>query len=305
MTINDESTWLYYKLCIGSRLDGLDFLINGVVAETVIDNRVRQWFFLRYLDEDGPHLRVRIKVGSSDAKSADRLFHTRFHDGTTALTMLSPVESRPLITVPGAETIFPRGSFPARARRATYEPETEIYGGALGVVIAEELFQVSSEIAVDILGSGANAAHARKDLAPALMAAVLDEFVGKEGRAAFLESYINHWLSASPGLGYLKAMFHERARELLDDGEVVLYADSEYSGDGPKHLHVWRKSLADANAKYRKLKVGYTPALVERIGFYFLHLMNNRLGFTALEEAYLAVLLLNTRRARGDVPELA
>jgi thiopeptide-type bacteriocin biosynthesis protein len=305
MTTENETTWLYYKLCIGARMDGMDFLIRGVIAEAALDPRVLQWFYIRYFDQDGPHLRVRLKVPASEAKLADRDFHTRFHDGTTALTTLLPSESRPLITVPDAETAIPRGTFPARARRATYEPEHEIYGGPAGVAIAESVFQVSSEIAIAVLGDGTGAGHDRKDVAPLLMLAALDEFIAKDAQPAFLETYVNHWLAASPGLGYLKTLFHERALELLDDGEQILVPEGVLPEVSVHALHEWRRSLADAHARYRKSKELNTPALLERVCFYFLHLMNNRLGFTALEEAYLSVLLLNTRRARGDVQEPA
>lgn len=302
--MSTDGAWLYYKLCSGSRVDGLDFLIRGVVAEAVTDPRVEKWFFLRYLDQDGPHIRIRLKVPATEAKDADRLLHARFHDGTTALTTLPPADHMPLISVPAATAMHP-GSFQARARRATYEPEYDIYGGPAGVAIAEDLFQVSSELALAMLDPALDAQNARKDLAPAFMAAVLDEFIARDGHAAFLERYVNHWLSASPELGYLKAMFHERGRELLDDGEQVLYPDASYADQGPALMRAWRHALADAHAGYRKLKGAYTPALVERVSFYFLHLMNNRLGFTALEEAYLAVLLLNIRRARSDAAEFA
>ncbi len=305
MNTDNETTWLYYKICIGARMDGMDFLIRGVVAQTALDPRVLQWFYIRYFDQDGPHLRVRLKVRTVDAKLADREFHTRFHDGTTALTTLLPSESRPLITVPNASTAIPRGTFPARARRATYEPEHDIYGGPAGVVIAESVFQVSSEIALAVLGDGSGDGHERKDLAPAMMLVALDEFIAKDAQPAFLETYVNHWLAASPGLGYLKTLFHERALELLDDGEPILVAEAKLPEGSQRALQQWRRALGDAHARYRKSKELHTPALVERVCFYFLHLMNNRLGFTALEEAYLSVLLLNTRRARSDVQEPA
>lgn len=305
MTTENETTWLYYKLCVGARMDGMDFLIRGVVAKTALDPRVLQWFFIRYFDQDGPHLRVRLKVPASVVKPADRDFHARFHDGTTALTTLLPSESRPLITMPDASTAMPRGAFPARARRAIYEPEHDIYGGPAGVVIAESVFHVSSEIAITMLGDGTGAGHERKDLAPLLMLAALDEFIAKDAHPAFLETYTNHWLTASPGIGYLKTLFHERALELIDDGERILMVEAELPEGSQRALQKWRSSLADAHARYRKLKHLYTSSLVERVCFYFLHLMNNRLGFTALEEAYLSVLLLNTRRARNDVQELA
>ena len=56
-------TWLYLKLYPG-RLDLLDAVATDVVGPFVTQHRVEwsRWFFLRYHDASGPHVRLRMSL---------------------------------------------------------------------------------------------------------------------------------------------------------------------------------------------------------------------------------------------------
>ena len=54
--------WLYYKIYVGHVADGLEYLITQTLPALVTRSDVEQWFFLRYVDEGGPHLRLRLKA---------------------------------------------------------------------------------------------------------------------------------------------------------------------------------------------------------------------------------------------------
>jgi hypothetical protein len=56
----------------------------------------------------------------------------------------------------------------------------------------------------------------------------------------------------------------------------------------------WHKAMRNARERYKKECPLYTPMLADTLAFYFAHLMNNRLGFTTLDESYLAILLAKT-----------
>ncbi|MGW2520673.1 thiopeptide-type bacteriocin biosynthesis protein [Streptomyces sp. NPDC001617] len=103
--------------------------------------RIEEWFFIRYA-ENGPHLRIR-------ALGADPATTKELHEQLTEAVRTAPypVDDR-------VEQAYWRATGDPKALRghgevceAVYEPETERYGGAAALQVAEEVFCQSSRIA--------------------------------------------------------------------------------------------------------------------------------------------------------------
>lgn len=146
--------------------------------------RADRWFFVRYWDMTGHHLRLRIRL---PADAADRL-HARIDDVTGMLGRL-PAKGEGRRLVPGAAP--PGIGGVRRVSACLYAPELAKYGGERGVALAEELFTASSSwIAenrlTDLDQPGARAALAvmfmRELVRAALPASGASDFWGRHRR---------------------------------------------------------------------------------------------------------------------------
>ena len=52
--------WIYFKVYLGQAVDKFDGLILETVPKILALERFERWFFLRYLDAHGVHLRLRF-----------------------------------------------------------------------------------------------------------------------------------------------------------------------------------------------------------------------------------------------------
>ena len=115
-------------------------------------------------------------------------------------------------------------------------------------------------------------------------------FKPTDGNISFLESFSNYWLAGSTELGNYKSTFEDKAFDLIDAGIAIAQPIYTYAQPLAEIIERWQTALKSCYEKYSKDK-SFNPALNDRVLFYFIHLMNNRTGFTPLDEAYIAVLL--------------
>jgi lantibiotic biosynthesis protein len=123
-----ESEWLFAKLyCSPSHADRLLLeLIRPLVERVMKDGTTRGWFFIRYGDP-GWHLRLRFHGAAAELH--DRVL-------PLLLEMAAPFERQNMLW---------------RMQFETYEPELERYGGPAGTGVAEQFFQLDSELCLELL----------------------------------------------------------------------------------------------------------------------------------------------------------
>ncbi|MGY1578122.1 lantibiotic dehydratase [Streptomyces sp. MN13] len=289
--------WLSLKVYGSAR--GQDELLRTVLpglVERARERGVDRWFFLRYTDDAGHHLRVRL------------------HGERSALWGAVALE------VGGLLAEWQRRGLVRGHALAPYDPEVERYGGAGALAAAEEVFRCDSEAAVALLRLAHEVRHAppagvwsgvrsgpagirADDLAVVSCAALahafgapapghplLAEDCGDDGAAA--------WLGMTGSRRDLPETFRERAagwRRLVDPygGWTALSADPV----GARVL----AALGERDAAVRRLaraarESGRTPE--GRVVGSLLHMVCNRLlgGSTARETAVLGI-------ARGAVQD--
>lgn len=143
MTATDTATvdtdWWYVRAYPG-RPDLMDDA-TGVLVPWLRRQAEREgsdrWFFMRYLDMTGNHLRLRLRCTPD---SADRL-HGRIAEVADLLHTVRGSGSGARL-IPGSGS-HDRGG-PQKVRAGLYAPELGKYGGEHGVSLAEELFTRSS-----------------------------------------------------------------------------------------------------------------------------------------------------------------
>ena len=124
--LGDE--WVYFKVyCSVSRSD---LILTTVVSDCLADfsqkGLLKCWFFIRYFDSDGYHLRIRFRLNS------DNGFQHVVSYFRTALSGLI------------------QSNIVSKVQLCTYERELERYG-IDSIDLAEQLFSIESEIIIAVL----------------------------------------------------------------------------------------------------------------------------------------------------------
>jgi thiopeptide-type bacteriocin biosynthesis protein len=289
-----NNTWAYVKLYLGRAMDRMDRLLIAIGDEPLLKEHVRQWFYIRYVDERGVHIRLRALPLDGDHLALQRALVDLGARLLGELHAHPPGDYSPMVTAPGFELTLDRLSAAhndVHVIEDVYQPETDKFGEGPAMELAERLFHESSRLAVRVLGEEERGTMSRKDLVPVLMAEVCRAFMPEEQAAEFWSEYSYYWLNGhSPAADDWRHTFGRKADELAQRGFAVLPDDAELDAPAREMLGQWRRSVQAAAAGYAALeRRGGTKA--EVLCFNFVHLMNNRLGLAALEEAYIATLL--------------
>lgn len=252
--------WLCAQIYPG-HWDLCDTTIQRVIRPArveAIELGIERWFFIRYLDSFGPHLRLRVR-GQTDAINA---VHDRWRK-TLASRMIRPDSSLPFTT---PEVLF-----------VPYEPEFDKYGGPVGVDCAERAFERSSDAVLDLIDL-CPAAGPRLAVTTLVMQRVA-RCVPQVDRATFWKYHAHFW-STADGDPASKRPFAAATDAALNDLEAHL-------GSTPS-VDWLVTSIADATAaaitEALTASVRLTPA---HLLLHHLHMTVNRLGVLPAQEARL------------------
>lgn len=283
-------TWLFYTLLPGG-LERMDHAVDDLLRPAAQAIRATpgcdRWFYIRYYDDRGAHLRLRAHTARrDDADGLQRRLDALLCERLPAVAREAPQPRRPLLPTPPAHVMS--SATGVGFEQSIYEPEWEKYGDAPGVAVAEELFEASSDIALELsdagMGSGARAA-----LSLALMGAVTDAGVQPQRRAGFWHDYAAYWTTGagaqptSPAARFL-GRAAERVAPLLAPASAALAADAASQGSIASYASAATSMLAAARERA-------VARSAEHLCFHHVHMTNNRLGMTLVEEALLAVVL--------------
>ncbi len=228
---------------------------------------VTAWFFLRYVDDGGVHVRVRARARGAN----------------TMLTLRDDIEDTLRVATNGA---------PQERRRveeAPYEPETDAYGVET-MATAEEVFVESSCIALAILGGASGNGRGKRRLALRMMESARVAFAGN-APDVFWQRYSDHWIAMVEGdRAALRSAIAAKCEAVARAGGRVIVDDTQLSPDELHLLARWADACANAARAYDRSTepVASNPSI---LAARFVHLMNNRLGISIIEEAHLAALL--------------
>jgi thiopeptide-type bacteriocin biosynthesis protein len=291
------TTWIYFKLYVGSAVDKLDPLILDLAPRVLALSPRQPWFFLRYLDDGGAHLRLRLRAQEEDAAAVREGLARVCRESLARLPQLPTSEYRPMVTSsPFDPTRLPAGAT-VRLEPCAYEPELDTFGGETGITIAEGLFAESSRLAVAVLGDEAAGRYSRKTLAPCFMARIASAFYAAGEVGGFWDRYSTYWLGGStPEARRWRATFGKKADALVASGTDIVIVAEALPLEAGQRLREWGEAVDRAAAGYASLGGG--APVRDVLVLHFTHLMNNRLGLLPIEEAYLAALL--QRRAEGS-----
>ncbi|MFF7636374.1 thiopeptide-type bacteriocin biosynthesis protein [Kitasatospora sp. NPDC008050] len=271
--------WDSYHLHLHSRTAAVDGFLTSELAPLldglVADGQASAWFFIRY-GEGGPHLRIRVH-GQPPSSSAE----------------LAATLSRLGKAVPAVEG--PWESTHGELRLVPYAPETERYGGESALPEAEEVFAVSSRVAVLALEGEPGAAQRLAlgiDLAlTTALALGLDRLAGARWLRRHAAGW--RWVTEVPVLP--GATVHARVNSVfaLQHQALVHRAEALWTGSAQPAapwLALWADRVRDSTV--RELWVWASQ----------LHMLFNRLGITPDEERAVCRLAARALLDAGEPP---
>lgn len=280
--------WVYLKIYPGTKVGGMDGIVLDVIGDVLGAVKSPPWFFLRYLDDKGPHIRLRFAVPAAHLDDITDEASIRCEGLLDQLVSKPDSSYRGLIPLPEAPDGFPAGHF--GVIREDYLPELEKFGGLEGMAIAERLFQHSSEVALLVLAAERNGKASRKTLAPWLMQVGVESLGAKLPRE-FWRRYSEYWLGGSKSAATAwREQFARKHQQLAAVGVSVLPPATTLTAVENEAVATWRTALGEARRRYDRCD-GVGEEEKQQVFWNFIHLMNNRLGIGPLEEAYLATLL--------------
>ena len=292
-----ERRWLSVHLPVDGRLwdDEGDRMVLDLVAPLAGLCLERGWadrfFFLRYT-AGGAHVRFRL------------------HGPAVALD----AEVRPRLAAAAA-------ALPGVPRWVPYEPEVERYGGRRAVAVAEEVFDASSRLVVELVTDLAPGDRSsRLGRALLTMLAGFHVFAGSRQETVRIsrlygEAYLRQQVPEEASQRHLRAAYEsgfgrqasalgamvERVWEALDGGAELPPAVASYrrrlawAAGRLADLHRAGR-LSHRGGRYRRWRDGVTSIFPS-----YLHMTNNRLGVTMGEECYLASLVATVLGGRSAV----
>lgn len=287
MTVSHGASWIYFKLYPGLFGSGFDHLVATDLAQIGARPEVGKWHFLRMTDDGGPHLRLRFLPASPEALQSlavqlERQLSTLVSE--LAVTPESPFT--PLVGTARGDGRAP-GFSRALVQRDTYEPETGKYGTGEMLEACETHFQLSSEIAAAIIGAELLEGRSRKWMAPLLMARCVQLFDLPRSTHQFLADYSDYWMR---GANAVQSQFDEKITEIRKTAFDPLDAGALLTDDETALLAKWEISVR-AMSRAAAHHMPQNDNFRDQLAFNLCHLMMNRLGFPAADEAYLARLV--------------
>jgi thiopeptide-type bacteriocin biosynthesis protein len=280
------SDWIYYNIYPKS-IDLLDLVVENLVSTAVsVVNEATdlyRWFFIRYRDFSGAHIRLRFLVPVEDIAHVIQLLECIFNEKLPEINRREGFRTKRLIPVSSDLLNIEQES---RFELAVYEPETEKYGGNIGLAIAEEWFQKSSELCLKMSQGIHNGSLNRFIIGLKYMDIALHvAFNCAEERLQFLNRYLSHWSGeqiSAIGPAYKNQILTSAGRRRALTKKLL----SDDAGE--MHIDEFRLSLENVMEQLVKRNVNKP---FDDLLFHFIHMKNNRLGIWPIEEAYLAALL--------------
>lgn len=299
--------------------------VGPLVAKLRARGLISRYFFIRYW-LGGPHVRLRLSpadgVEDGAVKEVVEADLRAFLARRPALFQMDRKQLAPLYRSM-FEAEYGREEFVARYGEdgeipfyenntfhyIDYEPEYERYGGEAGVDLAERHFEVSSDIVLRLVQEtnmhlrGITMGHSVQ-----MMLQLCYAFLGDEGRICdFLERYMEFWQNSYnqsshklyPGFdrkyAHMAPKLHKRigeVRRLNEGGDSSGATESERKWVAhAKELReeVWR--LASEQRLQLRGGVEDPEAALAVLLSSYVHMTNNRIGVSILDEIYLSYII--------------
>ncbi|MBD2760641.1 hypothetical protein IEE94_14140 [Yimella sp. cx-573] len=273
--------WWYVRVHPGgaSRMDAAVCAVLPWMRDQVERTSADRWFFIRYWDKTGHHLRLRMRT---DPDAVDELHHR--HDELLALvTGLPEANETPADLLPRG---VPDASASVGVQSSIYSPEFEKYGGPEGVDLAEQIFTLDSAFHES---EETAAWHLRSDRAAAavdLMGALVERTCRRSESEQFWARHRARW-------GW---QLHNAAKGDAPLGELLVAIKQGIDRAEPD---LQRELMIEQHAHTLERLLRRYPESRESVLLHHLHMVINRFGYPPGVEAALGIIAAKIARSQG------
>jgi thiopeptide-type bacteriocin biosynthesis protein len=289
MNISSTDEWLYIRAYPDNAalMDAAATVLVPWLSSVAAAENADRWFFIRYLDMTGQHLRMRLHCS---ADGADRVYK-RLPEVETLLEGLGRNNSQAERLILGSTF----DSLPAQLKvnTAVYSPELEKYGGVTGVGLAERLFTYSSEWYVRGQVSSMRPRHERALLAFEILKRCIS-LVFPHDPTAFYASHQRKWSV------HLRAVVTEKAALMSLIGEIKENID-RLQPNGSSIVDLAAEIASEVCATVAAAEALNLQLSREQLLLEYVHMEMNRLGFLPAEECVLGMMAAGSLRSSASV----
>lgn len=313
MTASD-ATWLSVYLYHPKPVD--NFLIWTVrpALEEIWSKRLAQrFFFIRYLDKRGYHVRLRFQ-GQKDILEHDVMLSILDHFGAYYDNEFEQIKSQ-----------TEREDF---IQVVPYQPEEDRYGGKMGVSIAEKQFHLSSTTVLDVMSSQAKWSYTRAIGTAIQLHIAFSSALGMDKRETqqFFDYHYKRWFSndllfdfrpvitdkekeaQTIAMNAFETSFANQKDTIVNHHKTLWSALAAGHCFEQKWLNNWIQGMTDIKHHLYALEKELTSAFTQNrdgelkrksltlskiwsiLGSY-VHMTNNRIGISIRDEAYINYLI--------------
>ncbi|WP_176087354.1 thiopeptide-type bacteriocin biosynthesis protein [Virgibacillus dokdonensis] len=287
--MNQNLEWVYYKIYFPEE-KYIDYFVENIMSklykELKSNEKVQKWFFIKFIDETGNHIRLRLQVYNEDLDFVCNYIEEDLEKKLPEVLEVNITTKERILPLEDVENSS--GLNDCFYELDIYEPEIEKYGGSIGVTYAEDIFEISSNLTLDFMHYINKDRIDRYTIGLLTMAEFMNTCLEQNKVSSFLMNYISYWIGANysdKGLMYRDSFLKAGQKriettKLIKDSlpEVLIRKIEEFAKDINK---VVERVISDQKV----------PQPIEELCFHYIHMMNNRLGIWPVEEAYLAALL--------------
>ncbi len=278
--------------------------IAPLVADLYQKKLISNYFFIRYSDDTGPHIRLRLLPVKQHADAV-----IRYIDGGYPDHLASQQGQLP----PGVPSHI----------YSPYIPETTRYGGPAALHLCEQYFRYSSDAALTLISpfhtGGYNQRFALSLMLNLVFIYYLQEHLQREIVLPLLNDVVQSWMhscilpvndtvasadkpvDATAILQQFQSLFEAQEEELAHLLNTIWQNCRQDTLGDIAHLKKWgRRQGAFMYTFLKKVGIPTTSVADLKIFGSLIHMTNNRLGIRNYDESYLAYILLNfIRRTKG------
>lgn len=297
--------------------------VQPFIHETMQLPGVEQYFFIRYW-ERGPHIRLRFKGDAAVLEETVKPRLAEFFADYMAQHPSERITPEWEATLPDGDRWYPNNS----VQWIDYEPETERYGGEVGILIAERHFQDSSATILRIMQESSVYTYERALGAAIQMHLSFAYAMGMTLKEAqeFYRSIFYGWLPSAYGghrtdispeqrkeaqeavLKAFEEQFERQQQMLLPFHKTVWEALHEGVEFEQEWLNDWIRAVQATARDFHAAKErgeitdpaqSTSPEVQNNLfgksilGSY-VHMTNNRLGIMNRDEGYLGFLIMRS-----------
>lgn len=241
--------------------------INPFIRNILNKEYASQFFFIRYHDSRGPHIRLRLKTGRGAAGATLKQY------------LISAFRDCPM-------------------RFSRYLPELERYGGSAGIAVAEEQFETSSQAILAFLAEAEDWRYERR-LGTALQLDLgMVHALGMEKKEVI--AFFHHLVTKK-----MEKAFPDSSHATLPQLKSLWHMCERGQAFDKKWFTAWMSNMDSIKTKLQKaqhrLVLPHKPShgnnhmwsLYES----YIHMNNNRLGIASSDEQYIAHLATQSLKA--------